>query len=43
MLDGERCRRTVSNDLLLRCLFRLGASQRDVERLLTRRPPTKAA
>ena len=39
----EAADKTVSTDLLLKCLFRLGASQRDVARLLTHRSPTKAA
>jgi predicted XRE-type DNA-binding protein len=34
---------TVSTDLLLRSLFRLGASRGDVARLLTRKPKTRAA
>jgi predicted XRE-type DNA-binding protein len=34
---------TVSTDLLLRSLFRLGASRSDVARLLIRKPKTQAA
>lgn len=34
---------SVSTDLLLRSLFRLGASRQDVARLLTHRPKTRAA
>jgi predicted transcriptional regulator len=33
----------VSMDLLLRSLFRLGASRQDIARLLTRKPKTRAA
>ena len=39
----EAADKTVSTDLLLKCLFRLGASQRDVARLLTQASRTKAA
>jgi len=35
--------RTVSTDLLLKSLFRLGASQRDVARLLGQKPRNRAA
>ncbi len=34
---------TVSTDLLLRSLFRLGASRQDVARLLTPKPTSRAA
>src|SRR5262245_25013828 len=34
---------TVSTDLLLRSLFRLGASRRDVARLMSEKPRTRAA
>ena len=39
----ESADQTVSTDLLLRSLFRLGASRRDVARLLSRRAGTRAA
>ena len=39
----ESADQTVSTDLLLRSLFRLGASRRDVARLLSQRPRTRAA
>ena len=39
----ESADQTVSTDLLLRSLFRLGASRRDVARLLSRKPRTRAA
>src|SRR6266568_3291111 len=39
----EAADRTVSTDLLLRSLFRLGASRRDVARLLSRASRTRAA
>jgi len=39
----EAADRTVSTDLLLRSLFRLGASRRDVARLLSRDSRTRAA
>lgn len=39
----ESADQTVSTDLLLRSLFRLGASCRDVARLLSRKPRTRAA
>lgn len=39
----EAADRTVSTDLLLRSLFRLGASRRDVARLLNQKPRTRAA
>src|SRR5262245_29552155 len=34
---------TVSTDLLLRSLFRLGVSRRDVARLMSEKPRTRAA
>ena len=39
----EAADQTVSTDLLLRTLFRLGASRRDVARLLSQRFRTRAA
>ncbi len=39
----EAAHRTVSTDLLLKSLFRLGASQRDIARLLSEKPRTRAA
>ncbi len=39
----EAAHRTVSTDLLLKSLFRLGASPRDVARLLTQKPGRRAA
>lgn len=39
----EAADRSVSTDLLLRSLFRLGASRQDIVRLLTRKPRTRAA
>ena len=39
----EVAHRTVTIDLLLKSLFRLGASQRDVARLLTHKSRTRAA
>jgi predicted XRE-type DNA-binding protein len=39
----EAADKTVSTDLLLRSLFRLGAARRDVARLLSQRPRTRAA
>jgi len=39
----ESADRTVSTDLLLRSLFRLGASRRDVARLLNQKPRIRAA
>jgi len=39
----EAADQTVSIDLLLRSLFRLGASRRDVARLLSQKPRTRAA
>lgn len=39
----EAAEMTVSTDLLLRSLFRLGASRHDVARLLTHKPKTRAA
>ena len=39
----ESADQTVSTDLLLRSLFRLGASRRDVARLLGQKPRTRAA
>ncbi|PYQ75764.1 MAG: transcriptional regulator [Acidobacteria bacterium] len=39
----EAADRTVSTDLLLRSLFRLGASRRDVARLLSQRSRRRAA
>ena len=39
----EAAHRTVSTDLLLKSLFRLGASQRDVARLLNQKHRTRAA
>ena len=39
----ESADQTVSTDLLLRSLFRLGASRRDVARLLGHKPRTRAA
>ena len=39
----ESADQTVSTDLLLRSLFRLGASRRDVARLLSQKPRTRAA
>ena len=39
----EAADQTVSTDLLLRSLFRLGASRRDVARLLSQKPRTRAA
>jgi predicted XRE-type DNA-binding protein len=39
----EAADKTVSTDLLLRSLFRLGAGRRDVARLLSQRARTRAA
>ena len=39
----ESADQTVSTDLLLRSLFRLGASRRDVARLLSEKPRIRAA
>ena len=39
----EAADRSVSTDLLLKSLFRLGASPRDVARLLTSKPASRAA
>src|SRR5437867_8332412 len=39
----EAADQTVSTDLLLRSLFGLGASRRDVDRLLSEMPRTRAA
>jgi transcriptional regulator with XRE-family HTH domain len=39
----EAADKTVSTDLLLRSLFRLGAGRRDVARLLSQKPRTRAA
>lgn len=39
----ESADQTVSTDLLLRSLFRLGASRRDVARLVNEKPRTRAA
>ncbi len=39
----EAADRTVSTDLLLRSLFRLGARRRDIARLLSQKPQTRAA
>ncbi len=39
----EAADRTVTTDLLLKSLFRLGASQRDVSRLLVRKARSRAA
>lgn len=39
----EAADKTVSTDLLLRSLFRLGAGRRDVARLLSQKPQTRAA
>ena len=39
----EAADRTVSTDLLLLSLFRLGASRRDIARLLSQKPRTHAA
>jgi len=39
----EAAHRTVSTDLLLKSLFRLGASPRDIARLLTSNPRNRAA
>jgi len=39
----ESADQTVSTDLLLRSLFRLGASRRDVARLVSEKPRTRAA
>lgn len=39
----ESADQTVSTDLLLRSLFRLGASRRDVARLVSQKPRTRAA
>ena|SRR3989442_963907 len=39
----EAADQTVSTDLLLRSLFRLGASRRDVARLLSQKSRTRAA
>ena len=39
----EAADQTVSTDLLLLSLFRLGASRRDVARLLSQRPRSRAA
>jgi predicted XRE-type DNA-binding protein len=39
----EAAHRTVSTDLLLKSLFRLGASPRDIARLLTSKPRNRAA
>ena len=39
----EAAHRTVSTDLLLKSLFRLGANQRDIARLLNQKPRIHAA
>jgi predicted XRE-type DNA-binding protein len=39
----EAADKTVTTDLLLRSLYRLGAGRRDVARLLSQRPRTRAA
>ena len=39
----EAADKTVSTDLLLRSLFRLGARRRDIARLLSQKPQTRAA
>ncbi len=39
----EAADKTVSTDLLLRSLYRLGAGRRDVARLLSQKPRTRAA
>lgn len=39
----EAAHRSVSTDLLLKSLFRLGASPRDVARLLSQKPRNRAA
>jgi predicted XRE-type DNA-binding protein len=39
----EAADKTVTTDLLLRSLFRLGAERRDVARLLSRKPRARAA
>lgn len=39
----EAAHRSVSTDLLLKSLFRLGASPRDVARLLSQKPRSRAA
>ena len=39
----EAAHRTVSTDLLLKSLFRLGATQRDIERFLNQKPRVHAA
>lgn len=39
----EAADKTVSTDLLLRSLYQLGAGRRDVARLLSRKPRTRAA
>ena len=39
----EAADRTVSTDLLLRFLFRLGARRQDIARLLNQKPRTRAA
>lgn len=39
----EAAHRSVSTDLLLKSLFRLGAGQEEVGRLLAPRPPRRAA
>jgi predicted XRE-type DNA-binding protein len=39
----EAAHRTVSTDLLLKSLFRLGASPRDVARLFSQKAPNRAA
>ncbi len=39
----EAAHRTVSTDLLLKSLFRLGASPRDVARLVAQKPRRRAA
>jgi predicted XRE-type DNA-binding protein len=39
----EAADKTVSTDLLLRSLYRLGAGRRDVARLLSAKPRTRAA
>jgi predicted XRE-type DNA-binding protein len=39
----EAADKTVTTDLLLRSLYRLGAERRDVARLLSQKPRTRAA
>ncbi len=39
----EAADKTVTTDLLLRSLYRLGAGRRDVARLLSQKPRTRAA